>query len=200
LGHRQVKVFAPEQMVIAPPARADLMRVTIEHRSGGERDVRPERMEARDGRALQRAVVVGDPDTLVIESTHDQPVELQLYARGNGLFERHDFRRVHSVSGGLSRRFPSEVVWFPDDLDQPVRVSMRDLSNPFNNYDFAHGDLLLVRAVVGDSSQHLLFKRRAHGVHVNGFAGLLATVPLTEAQQGVAPVLAVGPTFGPRDR
>lgn len=195
LVHRQARFLGPEQMAIVHREPLGLLEAEIEEKRSVRTAEAPGFL-SRGGRYYTRPVVLGDGQTLVLGTQSSEPVALRMYIRGNGLFDRHDFRRVHTLTGTLERRFPNELILLPENLDAPVRLAMGDLANPFNNDDFDHGDLLLVVAEQGGLSERRLFKRRDSGLHVGSFAGLLATIPLREDQASVAPILAVGPTFG----
>lgn len=200
LGHRHLKLLGPEQLAIrADPAPPGLLAGEIVSRDG-TRTIEPLRMEARDGTAYLRPIVLTDRDTLVLGSRSEERVELDVYLRSNGLLDRHDFRRVDTVTGSLARRYPNEVVLLPDTLDAPVTLSVDDLDNVYNNYSFDHGDTLLVVARTPTGRARLLFKRRDAGFHVSFFGGVLATIPLRDDQRGVAPILAAGTTLGWRTR
>lgn len=197
LAHRHARFFGPDQFAWSPdegPARVQVMLEAEEE----IRPATPDAMQDREGRTLLRPVVVGDRDTLVVTPTGG-PVEVRLYTRGHGLLDRHDFRRLHTVSGSLPRRFPSEVVFLPEQIDGPLRVAVADLSNPYNSYRFAHGDLLVVEAHDASGSERTMYRKRDTGLHWGGFGGVLATIPL-DPDASVAPILAGGPTVGWRTR
>ena len=195
-AHRHLKFAAPEQIVVAAEPPAGLLGVEIEDRHG-TRSVETQTMHAEDHRRFNRPTILADRDTVVFSTARPDPVRFRMYVRGNGLFDRHDFQPVLTVTGPLPLRYANELSILPEDLDQPVRIAVADLQNPYNNYAFDHGDLLLVVADAADgTSERRLFRSRDAGIYLGGFAGVLATVPLTSGQLGVAPILAAGPTFG----
>lgn len=195
-AHRHLKFVGPEQMVVAAQEPLGIVEVEIEGRHG-TRSLETATMTSLDQRRFARPTTLEDRDTLVFSTPLAERVGFRMYLRGNGLFDRHDFQPVLTTTGSLPRRFANELALLPEDLDQPVRIAVRDLQNPYNNYAFDHGDLLLVVADRADgASEQLLFKARDSGWHLGGFAGVLATVPIDSSQLGVAPILAAGPTFG----
>lgn len=200
LAHRQLKFFGPEQVAIRAEREQGLLVGEIE-RPDGIVALEPARMTSRDGASYLRPVVLSDRDTLVLGTRASGPVALEIYLRSNGLFDRHDFQPITTITGSLDRRYPNEVVMLPTRLDEgPVALSVADLDNIYNNYSYDHGDSLLIVARSETNRERLLFRRRDAGIYFSGFAGVLATIPLREDQRGVAPILAGGVTMGWRTR
>ena len=202
LMHRQAKLFAPEHVVTAPPPDTPAVWLEIEGADGVARPVVHETMEDRTGRTLVRPAVLRSGDTLRIGPEHDR-ARIRLWLQGTGWLGRRNRVALRTVVGSLDLRFANEIAFLPVDtpLESPFDLEVRQLSSPFNPYSFYDGDLLIVESEDADGhAVREVFIRRDPGVAYGFFAGVLATIPVSDRFQMVAPILAIGPTFGWRTR
>ncbi len=205
-GHRAVGAVAPESFAYRPSDdEAPLLEVVRVDKHGTHHSTEPEQFETRprdgDAEVLERPVGVRASDTLRIRTT-DPEVRVRFLLRRTGWLARDGFRPIHTVSGTLRHRFPTEVRALPDrtPLEGILVLPVGVLDHPQNVWRFAENDLLMIEAVADGAVERRLFLKRTPGVRFGGFAGVLATLPVRsdEGRTSVAPILAAGPTFGVR--
>ena len=202
--HRVEKSLVPADYVTEATPTGELVDVTV---STGDRGSTPgpwapEAVEV-GGRRYVRAVEL--TTTGWIELTPQVPdLSVSVWVRSNGL-ARHDFTRVVSITGALPGEVANEVRFLPTHLSEPLHLSLRDLSNVYNDYDLNHGDLLLVQVEAPDHAvERYLFLKNEFGIRVKYGGGFLVTVPLSflggPQPERAAPVLVFTTAFGYRFR
>lgn len=100
----------------------------------------------------------------------------------SGSLNRHDFVPVRTFTGALDGELHNEIRFFPEHSEVPVRISLRQLSNVYNEYDLSHGDLVLLEVgEPGAEAERYLFKVYEFGPRFKYSGGILLTVPLAFA-------------------
>ncbi len=166
------------------------------------REYTPRTVESR-GRFFHEAVELSTEGWVEVAPLWE-PVELRFYIRKTtGL--QQDFQLIRSVTGGLKGQIGNEIRFLPERVESPYRLPIRQLTNIYNDYQFHHGDLLLVELHRdGQETERYLFADYEPGFRVKYSGGFLLTVPLAFAggkmPETTSPILAFTTTFGWRLR
>jgi hypothetical protein len=184
-------------VVLAPnPTRGELVEVTVDAGYPGEEPTGWAPAEVViDGQTWERPVSV-TTNARIRLAPRVEGLAWRVYVQSSGLLERRGFQPVPAVRGSLSGRLENELRLFPQQLDGPQDLVVRDLANPWNPSRFDHADLLLVRLRAPDGREaDLVLENRRVGLHTGGSAGVLVRIPMA-ADTDVTPILTVGPTLG----
>jgi hypothetical protein len=183
--------------VLAEPVVSELVQVQVDAGYPHEEPHlwNPDSVTTRDGQVRMRPESV-TPAGSVSLSPKQTGLRLTLWTRSSGLLDRHAFRPVIAVAGGLPGRIENELRFVDTQLAEPMSVDIGDLGNPWNVVRFDHGDLLLIDVSAPDGShERYLFENRRVGLHMGFSAGVLVRIPLT-SDTDVSPILTAGPSFG----
>jgi hypothetical protein len=197
-------LLAPDYVTAATPT-GEVATVTYQtgDRDDPPRPYAPPTIEV-DGRTLNQAVEITSAGWIDVAPVGGSDTEVSVWVRSPGL-ARHDFVPVRSVTGAIDKRQPNEVRFLPEHLNAPLHLSMRELTNVYNDYELGEGDLLLVEArTAGQEPERYLFLAHEFGWRFKYSGGLLLTVPLAflgeNQPESSSPVLAFTTAFGYRYR